>query len=112
MAILNIAGGVALILFGIRFLRKGLERLFGHHFYAWIERRARRPWMAALTGLGFGTIAPSSTGQTLVALQLMRAGKLSANSVLGFLLGANLGITITVQLIALRIFEYHSLFIV
>lgn len=112
MALLNIAGGVALILFGIRFLRKGLERLFGHQFYAWIERRARRPWMAAIAGLAFGTVAPSSTGQTLAALQLMRAGKLATDSVLGFLLGANLGITITVQLIALRIFDYYALFIV
>src|SRR6185437_6376972 len=32
-------------------------------------------------------------------------------SVLGFLLGANLGITITVQLIALRLFDYYSVFI-
>ncbi len=112
MAILNILGGVALILFGVRFLRKGLERLFGHHFYAWIERRARRPWMAATAGIAFGTVAPSSTGQTLVALQLMRTGKLSAESILGFLLGANLGITVTVQLIALRIFDYYSAFIV
>lgn len=112
MAVLNIAGGVALILFGIRFLRKGLERLFGHQFYAWIERWARRPWKAAAAGLALGTVAPSSTGQTLVALQLMRVGKLPTDSVLGFLLGANLGITVTVQLIALRIFDYYSVFLI
>lgn len=112
MTLLNIAAGVALILFGIRYLRKGLERIFGQQFYAWVGERAHRPWMAALAGLVFGTVAPSSTGQTLVALQLLRAGKLETDSVLGFLLGANLGITLTVQLIALRIFEYYSLFIV
>ena len=77
MALLNIVGGVALILFGIRFLRKGLERLFGQQLYDWIERTARRPWQAAVAGLAFGTVAPSSTAQTLVALQLLRAGRLS-----------------------------------
>ena len=112
MELLNILGGVALILFGIRFLRKGLERLFGHQFYGWLGRRARNPWMAAAAGMAFGTVAPSSTGQTLVALQLMRTGKLSAESILAFLLGANLGITVTVQLIALRIFDYYSIFII
>lgn len=112
MTLLNIAAGVALILFGIRYLRKGLERIFGQQFYTWVGERAHRPWQAALAGLVFGTVAPSSTGQTLVALQLLRAGKLGTDSVLGFLLGANLGITLTVQLIALRIFEYYSLFIV
>ena len=40
---------------------------------AWVGERAHRPWMAALAGLVFGTVAPSSTGQTLVALQLLRA---------------------------------------
>ena len=112
MAILNIAGGVALILFGIRFLRKGFERLFGRRLYEWMERTVRQPWRAALAGAGFGTLAPSSTAQTMVALQLLRTGKLSSEAILAFLLGANLGITATVQLIAFRIFDYYAAFIV
>jgi phosphate:Na+ symporter len=112
MVLLNIAGGVALILFGIRFLRKGLERLLGHGLHDWLERMAQRPAKAAVAGFAFGTIAPSSTAQALLALQLLNAGKLSAASMLGFLLGANVGITITVQLIAFRFFDYYALFLV
>lgn len=112
MVLLNIAGGVALILFGIRFLRKGLERLLGHGLHAWIERVAQRPWKAAVAGFSFGTIAPSSTAQTVLTLQLLGAGKLSADSMLAFLLAANLGITVMVQLIAFRIFEYYTVFLV
>jgi phosphate:Na+ symporter len=112
MVLLNIAGGVALILFGIRFLRKGLDRLLGHGLHAWLERMAQRPAKAAVAGFAFGAVAPSSTAQTLLTLQLLNAGKLSAGSMLGFLLGANLGITVMVQLIAFRFFDYYSLFIV
>lgn len=112
MVLLNIAGSVALILFGIRFLRKGLERMLGHALHAWLERMGRRPWTAAFAGFVFGTVAPSSTAQTLLALQLLNAGRMPAESMLGFLLGANVGITITVQLIALRFFDYYSLFLV
>ncbi len=112
MVLLNIAGSVALILFGIRFLRKGLERMLGHALHAWLERMGKRPWTAAFAGFVFGTVAPSSTAQTLLALQLLNAGRLPAESMLGFLLGANVGITITVQLIALRFFDYYSLFLV
>jgi phosphate:Na+ symporter len=112
MVLLNIAGGVALILFGIRFLRKGLERLLGHGLHAHLERMAQRPAKAAVAGFAFGSVAPSSTAQTLLTLQLLNAGKLSAESMLGFLLGANLGITVMVQLIALRIFDYYALFLV
>ncbi|HWA09004.1 MAG TPA: Na/Pi cotransporter family protein [Opitutaceae bacterium] len=112
MVLLNIAGGVALILFGIRFLRKGLERLLGHGLHSWLERMAQRPWTAALAGAVFGTIAPSSTAQTLLTLQLLNAGKLAAGAMLAFLLGANVGITVTVQLIAFRFFDYYALFLV
>ncbi|HEX2852032.1 MAG TPA: Na/Pi cotransporter family protein [Opitutaceae bacterium] len=112
MVLLNIAGGVALILFGIRFLRKGLERLLGHGLHVWLERMAQRPARAAVAGFAFGSVAPSSTAQTLLTLQLLNAGKLSAESMLGFLLGANLGITVMVQLIAFRIYDYYALFLV
>ncbi len=112
MVLLNIAGGVALILFGIRFLRKGLERLMGHGLHTWLEHMAQRPWTAAMAGCAFGTIAPSSTAQTLLTLQLLNAGKLAAGSMLAFLLGANVGITVTVQLIAFRFFDYYALFLV
>ncbi len=112
MTLLNIAGGVALILFGIRFLRKGLERLLGFGMHGWLERMARRPWTAAAAGTAFGTIAPSSTAQTLLTLQLLNAGKLPAESMLGFLLGANVGITVTIQLIAFRLSDYYSVLLV
>lgn len=112
MVVLNIAGSVALILFGIRFLRKGLERTFGHGLHAWLERMAKRTWTSALAGFVFGTVAPSSTAQTLLALQLLNAGKLSGESMLAFLLGANVGITVTVQLIALRFFDYYAALLV
>ena len=36
--LLTIAGGVALILFGVRYLRKGLDRLFGPRLGRWVQR--------------------------------------------------------------------------
>ena len=112
MALWHIAGGVALMLFGIRFLRKGLERVFGHALHAWIERMGTNRGRASLAGLAFGTVAPSSTAQTLLVMQLLNAGKLSPERMLGFLLGANVGITVTVQLIAFRFFDYNWLFLI
>jgi phosphate:Na+ symporter len=112
MALWHIAGGVALMLFGIRFLRRGLERVFGHALHDWIERMCSNRWTAAVAGLGFGSVAPSSTAQTLLTMQLLNAGKLPAERMLVFLLGANVGITVTVQLIAFRFFEYNALFLI
>lgn len=112
MALWQIAGGVALMLFAIRFLRKGLERVFGHALHAWIERMSANRWTAAIAGLAFGSVAPSSTAQTLLTMQLLNAGKLPAERMLVFLLGANVGITVMVQLIAFRLFDYNAFFLI
>lgn len=112
LSLLNIAGGVALMLFAIRFLRKGLERMIGHALHGWIERMGANRWTAAVAGLAFGTVAPSSTAQTLLTMQLLNAGKLPAERMLVFLLGANVGITVTVQLLAFRFFDYNGVFLV
>lgn len=112
MALWNIAGGVALMLFAIRFLRKGLERVFGHALHAWIERMSSNRWSAAVAGVAFGSIAPSSTAQTLLTMQLLNAGRLPAERMLVFLLGANVGITVMVQLIALRLFDSSAFLLI
>lgn len=112
LALLNIAGGVALMLFAIRFLRKGLERMIGHALHAWIERMGANRWTAAVAGLAFGTVAPSSTAQTLLTMQLLNAGKMPAERMLVFLLGANVGITVMVQLLAFRFFDYNGWFLI
>src|SRR5476651_1855188 len=112
MVLLNIAGGVALILFGIRFLRKGLERMLGHGLHAWLERMAQRPLTTVLSGAAVGAVAPSSTAQTLLSLQLLTSAQIPAERVLVFLLGANIGITAMVQLIALHFFDYYTVFLI
>jgi len=112
MVLMEIAGAIALILFGIRFLRKGLDRLAGDRMQRWAETMQQHRATALLAGFAFGSVAPSSTAQTLFALQLLNAGRIAADRVVIFLLGANIGITITVQLISFRIFDYYSLFLV
>src|SRR6185312_6855223 len=112
MVLLDILGGVALILFGIRFLRKGLERMFGHSLHAWLERMAQQPVSTLASGAAVGTIAPSSTAQTLLSLQLLQVPTVPPERVLIFLLGTNIGITAMVQLIALRFFDYYGAFLV
>ncbi len=112
MVLLNIAGGVALILFGIRFLRKGLERMLGHGLHAWLERMAQRPVTTVLSGAAVGAVAPSSTAQTLLSLQLLTSAQIPLERVLVFLLGANIGITAMVQLIALHFFDYYPILLI
>lgn len=112
MVLIDIAGCVALILFGIRFLRKGLDRLAGESVHRWTATLQKRRSAALLAGTAFGAVAPSSTAQTLFALQLLNAGRLSGDRLLIFLLGSGIGITATVQLISFHLFDYYALLLV
>ena len=111
MVFLQIAGGVALTIFGIRFLRKGLDRLFGGRLIAWLSRMTEQRWKAFTSGMVVGTFAPSSTALSLITLQMLNTGQLTAERMLAVLLGANVGITVTVQLLALHIQDYAGIFI-
>jgi len=111
MVFFQIAGGIALTIFGIRFLRKGLDRLFGGRLVAWLSRMTQRRWKAFASGTVVGALAPSSTAMSLITLQMLHAGQLTAERMLAVLLGANVGITVTVQLLAFHIQEFAGLFI-
>ena len=101
--LLTTAGGVALILFGVRFLRKGLDRLFGERLVLWMRRLADSRPKAFVTGIGVSVLAPSSTTVSILAVQAVQAGHLSARQMFALMLGADIGLTVMVLLISLQL---------
>jgi len=110
--IAEIGAGVALIFFGVRFLRKGLIRAMGSKLDLWLEDISRDRLGSAFAGGVFGIFAPSSTTQSILALNMVKAGKLPVKNLLVFLLFANAGITVSIQLIALQIQSYYPIFLI
>ena len=111
VTLLTIAGGVALILFGVRFLRKGLDRLFGSSLRLWIQRLAGRRFRAFFSGIGIAVIAPSSTTLSVLAVQTIQAGHATSRQMLALMFGADIGMTVTVLLLALRFEQYAPILI-
>src|SRR6202007_3113120 len=83
MLFLNIATGIVLILLGMRYLRKGLDRLFGSHLIDWLQRMTEYRYQAFLAGLVAGTIAPSSSAIALLSVQMLNQSALPAGRMLG-----------------------------
>lgn len=98
-----IAAGVCLILFGARYIRKGLGRIFGPRLGRWMQRLTDGRIRSAFFGLGASVLAPSSTTISALAVQNIRAGHLSIRSAIAVVLGADVGLTLMVLLIAYRI---------
>lgn len=109
--VLTIAGGVALILFGIRFLRKGLDRLLGDRLGQWVQRLSHGRMRAFFSGIGLAVVAPSSTTVSLLAVQTIHAGHADARRMLALVFGADVGLTAMVLLIALRAERFAPLLV-
>lgn len=103
LTILNALGGVALILFGVRFLRKGLDKMVGPRLPLWVGRLTGGPIRTACTGVGMGLLAPSTSSQGLLTLSLIRDGTLPLRRGFILLTGAFLGASLLLHLVAMDI---------
>jgi phosphate:Na+ symporter len=108
---LNIATGVILVLLGMRYVRKGLDRLFGNQLVNWPQQMTNNRYKAFFGGMVAGAIAPSSSAIAMLSVQMLNQTALNAGRMLAVVLGANVGITISVQLLAFRLQDYSGVFL-
>jgi phosphate:Na+ symporter len=103
--------GIALMLYGIRTLRRGTERLVGAKLRQLLQKATKGRGRAFLAGLLLAVLTPSSTAVALLSVEAINAGYVTFQQVLALMLGANIGFTITVQLLAFKFYVYHAVFI-
>lgn len=111
MVIINLAAGVLLILFGLRFLRKGFARVMGGDMIDWLQGFTRTRPRALAGGVASGVVMPSSTAAALLSVQMSRRGNVTWENVLAVLLGAQLGTTALIQVLSFDLRSYAGLFI-
>ncbi|MBV8098288.1 MAG: Na/Pi cotransporter family protein [Verrucomicrobia bacterium] len=112
MALINLASAIILILLGMRYLRKGLDRLFGNQLVEWLQQTAQNRYKAFLSGMVAGLISPSSSAIAVLSVQILNQSTLTAGRMLAVVLGANVGLTVIVQLITFDLQEFAGIFIV
>lgn len=98
---LNIAGGAALLLWGTRMVRTGVLRAYGAELRRWLGRATRSRMRAFTMGLGVASVVQSSTATALLAVSFAGKGLLGTSAGLAAMLGADLGSTLVVQVLAL-----------
>ena len=98
--ILNVIGSVALLLWGVRMVRTGLTRAFGAALRRAIGACSRNRFTAFGGGLALTGVLQSSTATALLLASFAGRGLITLSIALAVMLGANVGTTLTAQVLS------------
>ena len=107
--VMSLAGGLALLLYGMQQTGEGLQRAAGARLRQILTHLTSNRVVATLAGVGVTAVIQSSTATTLMLIGFTQAGVLTLYQAMGIILGADIGATLTVQLLAVRIYDYAPL---
>jgi phosphate:Na+ symporter len=98
--IFGLIGGTALLMYGVDKMGNGLEKASGELMRKILSILTARVWTAFLVGTFLTALVQSSTAITLLTVGFVNAGLMKLPQAVGVILGANIGTTITAQLMA------------
>ena len=99
--IISLFGGLAMFLYGMRLMGNGLKDSSSGTLKKALETVTRTPFTAFLMGVGMTAVIQSSTATIVITAGLVGAGVISLRNSLGIVIGANVGTTVTGQIIRL-----------
>ena len=101
--ILNLLGGLALFLYGMQMMSNGLEAAAGQKMQKILERLTSNRFIGVLVGAGITALIQSSSATTVMVVGFVNSGMMTLQQAVWIIMGANIGTTITGQLVALDI---------
>lgn len=101
--ILTLLGGLGLFLFGMSFMSQGLQKAAGAKLRNILEAMTKNKIIAVIFGALFTAIIQSSGATTVMVVSFVNAGIMSLAQSVGIIFGANIGTTITSQLVAFNL---------
>ena len=106
MGFINFFGGLALFLFGMTEMSDNLQAVAGAEMRRILKKITDKPWKGVLVGLGVTGLIQSSSATTVMLIGLVNAGIMTLQQAVGVVMGANIGTTVTAQLLAFNIGKF------
>ena len=110
--LIQVAGGLGLFLFGMKLMGEGLENAAGDKLKSILEKVTKNPISAVLVGAFVTMVIQSSSATTVMVVGFVNAGLMNIAQAAGVIMGANVGTTITAQLVAFKLDEIAPLFVI
>ena len=101
LSIVQMIGGLALFIYGMTTMGKGLERAAGSKLEKTLEKMTGNVFTALIMGMVVTMVIQSSSATTVMVVGFVNAGIMTLKQSVGVILGANIGTTITAQILRL-----------
>src|SRR5436309_11127876 len=111
LSLIDLAGAIALLLWGVHMVQSGIQRAFGPNLRRFLGRALGDRCRAFLAGLGATAVLQSSTATGLMAASFAAGGLVDLVPALAVMLGANVGTTLIVQVLSFDVSRVSFLFI-
>lgn len=109
--IFPLLGGLALFIYGMNLMSDGLQKTAGEKMKKILALLTRNPVFGVLAGALCTAVLQSSSATTVMVLGFVTAGLMNLPQAISIILGANIGTTVTAQLIAFQIGDYAWIFV-
>ncbi|MCL2042896.1 MAG: Na/Pi cotransporter family protein [Treponema sp.] len=107
MALLRMAGGLCMFLFGMKIMSEGIQRSAGDRLRRTLNFMTGNRFSGVLTGFAVTAIIQSSSATTVMVVSFVNAGLLTLAQSIGVIMGANIGTTVTAWIVSLLGFSLN-----
>ena len=100
---ISLLGGLGLFLYGMNLMAEGLQKSAGDKLKKIVEKLTSNTVMGVLVGMVVTAIIQSSSAATVMVVGFVNAGIMSLSQAIGVIMGANIGTTVTAQLVSFKL---------
>ena len=111
MVIIKLLGGLGLFIYGMKLMGDGLENAAGEGLKKILEKVTKNPIIAVIVGAIVTAVIQSSSATTVMVVGFVNAGLMNLAQAAGIIMGANIGTTITAQLVAFKLSTIAPIFV-
>ncbi|WP_299983222.1 Na/Pi cotransporter family protein [Desulfobacula sp.] len=108
---IGLAGGLAFFLYGMEKMSNGMKTTAGNKMRSILASLTRNRFIALIVGAFVTTVIQSSSATTVMLVSFVQAGLLNLTQSMGVILGADIGTTITAQMVAFKLTDYALLMV-
>lgn len=109
--LIQLMGGLGLFIYGMKLMGDGLENAAGEGLKKILEKVTSNRVMAVLIGASITAVIQSSSATTVMVVGFVNAGLMTLAQSAGVIMGANIGTTITAQLVAFKLDSVAPIFV-